>query len=237
MNIIVTGASKGIGYQTVLHLAQTGDHQILAISRNKEGLENLQSAFKIRNKSKLYIESFDLAQKDYSLITHRIIEVFGLDHGNYLDVLVNNAGYLCNQTFMETHEDEWLTTFSINLFSVVKLIKQLYPYFNRTEGSHIVNIGSMGGIQGSEKFPGLSAYSASKGALNILTESLAREFENENIKVNAINPGAVQTEMFEKAFPGHKAMIKPEEIAAHIAHFSVHAHKYMNGRINQVSLK
>ena len=95
----------------------------------------------------------------------------------------------------------------------------------------------MAGIQGTQKFPGLSSYSASKGAINILTESLAKEFENENIRVNSINPGAVQTEMLDKAFPGLKAPVQPAEMAEFIAHFATTAQKYMNGRIIQVSLK
>jgi short-subunit dehydrogenase len=237
MNIIVTGASKGIGYHTVLQLAKTGEHHITAISRDSRGLHNLKNKAESHNKSQVDVLAFDLASKSFISVFERLNDIYKFTQGAILDVLVNNAGFLCNKPFMETSAEEWEKTFEVNLFSVIKLIKLLYPHFNREKGSHIVNIGSMGGIQGTEKFPGLSAYSASKGALNILTESLAKEFENENIKVNAINPGAVQTEMFGMAFPGHKAIVQADEIAEYIAHFATHAHKYMNGRLNQVSLK
>lgn len=237
MNIIVTGASRGIGYHTVLNLARDGEHRIFAIARNAAGLEKLQNEFSLINRAKLQCLSFDLAQKDYSLLMDAITDFFELDKGMSIDILMNNAGFLSNKLFMDLKDEDWNKTFEINVFAIVRLIKSLFPFFNRSQGSHIVNIGSMGGVQGTEKFPGLSAYSASKGALNILTESLAKEFENENIRVNAINPGAVQTTMFEQAFPGKSAQIREDEMGNFIAHFALNGFKYMNGRLNEFSFK
>lgn len=237
MNIIVTGTSKGIGFQTVLKLAQTGEHQILAISRDKAGLAQLKAEFEKTGQSKLNLLSFDLANDDYGALAAQIETVFEFEKGNTIDILINNAGYLANKSFIELDENDWRKTFEVNVFATARLIKMLYPHFNRKSGSHIVNIGSMGGVQGTEKFPGLSAYSASKGAINILTEALAKEFENENISVNAINPGAVQTEMLEKAFPGFKAPVQADEMGEYIAYFATTANKFMNGRLVEVSLK
>jgi NAD(P)-dependent dehydrogenase (short-subunit alcohol dehydrogenase family) len=103
--------------------------------------------------------------------------------------------------------------------------------------SHIVNISSMGGFQGSAKFPGLSAYSVSKGALSILTEALSTEFASKDIRVNALCLGAVQTEMFEEAFPGFKAPLSAEEMGHYIADFALTAHRFYNGKILPVSLE
>jgi len=237
MNIIITGASQGIGYQTVLQLGKTGEHHILAISRNEEKLAQLEKEFAPQKHSKLDTLGFDLSTKNLADLKNHITQIFELGKGNTIDVLINNAGYLANKPFMQLEEEDWQRTFDVNLLAAVRLIKMLYPFFNRLEGSHIVNIGSMGGVQGTEKFLGLSAYSASKGAVNILTEALAKEFENENIRANAINPGAVQTEMLEKAFPGFKAPVQPKEMAAYVAHFATTAHLVMNGRIVEASLR
>ncbi len=237
MNIIVTGASSGIGYQTVLELADMGEHHILAIARSKNKLEKLKKEAEQGKKSTVNILSFDLSKKSYQRLFDEINKYFYLENGNTIDVLINNAGYLVNKAFINLEPNDWQKTFELNLFSSVKLIKQLFLYFNRKNGTHIVNIGSMGGVQGTEKFPGLSAYSASKAAINVLTESLAAEFKTENIKVNAINPGAVQTEMLKKAFPDFKAPITAKQMGNYIAEFALNGHKLMNGRILQVSLQ
>lgn len=237
MNIIVTGASSGIGYQTVLELAKAGGHHIVAISRNKDKLEILKTEAEINAESNVQVIPFDLGNNDYSNFFHEINHYFHLKNGNSVDILINNAGYLVNKPFIEITMEDWQKTFEVNLFASVKLIKLLFPYFNKKQGAHIVNIGSMGGVQGTEKFPGLSAYSASKAAINVLTESLATEFETENIKVNSINPGAVQTEMLEKAFPGFEAPVTAQQMGNFIANFALNGHHLMNGRIHQVSLK
>jgi NAD(P)-dependent dehydrogenase (short-subunit alcohol dehydrogenase family) len=93
----------------------------------------------------------------------------------------------------------------------------------------------MGGFQGSAKFKGLSLYSASKGALAILTECMAEEFKEKNINVNCLALGSVQTEMLAKAFPGYKAQSSPAEMAEFIANFALNAYKQINGKIIPVS--
>jgi NAD(P)-dependent dehydrogenase (short-subunit alcohol dehydrogenase family) len=100
---------------------------------------------------------------------------------------------------------------------------------------HIVNISSMGGIQGSVKFPGLAAYSSSKAALICLTELLAEEFKDEKLAINCLALGAVQTEMLEEAFPGFEAPVSAKEMAEYISNFAMHGHKYYNGKTLQVS--
>lgn len=234
MNIIITGCSSGIGYQTVLELAKLGSHQIIGLARSTVGLNELKKDFlDLKSESTLKVISFDLDQEKYDYLLSNL----PFNENQTLDILINNAGYLVNKPFSELNMDEWQKTFNVNLFASVKLIKALFPYFNRKQGAHIVNIGSMGGVQGTAKFKGLSAYSASKSAINVLTESLSVEFEQERISVNAINPGAVQTKMLEAAFPEYQADISAQQMGYFIAHFALNNKDVMNGRLVQASLK
>jgi NAD(P)-dependent dehydrogenase (short-subunit alcohol dehydrogenase family) len=124
--------------------------------------------------------------------------------------------------------------FDVNVKAAFKMVRLLVPFLNK--GSHIINISSMGGFQGSVKFAGLSLYSAAKGALNILTESLALELTENKISVNALALGAVQTEMLSAAFPDYEAPLKPDEMASFIKDFALNGHKVYNGKILPVSL-
>ena len=100
---------------------------------------------------------------------------------------------------------------------------------------HVVNISSMGGIQGSMKFSGLSAYSSSKAALITLSELLAEEYKETGPSFNVLALGAVQTEMLEEAFPGYKASVSAVEMARYIMQFSLTGHQMYNGKVLQVS--
>ena len=150
-----------------------------------------------------------------------------------IDILINNAGTLINKSFNETSFEDFQSVYNVNVFGVAELIRQLIPYFNKK--SHVINISSIGGIGGSSKFSGLSAYSSSKGALNILTEMLAEEYKDKNISFNTLALGAVQTEMLEEAFPGYKANISPFEMANFIYKFSLEGNNFFNGKIIPVS--
>ncbi len=233
MNIVITGASRGIGFATALALASNGNHNIVAIARSEDGLAKLKSQLPHDSPSQLSTLSFDLAKKDYSTLVNDIDKILN----GQVDVLINNAGYLINKSFLELSDEDWQLMFDINVIAIARLSKALYPLLRKSKTAHIVNIGSMGGVQGTEKFAGLSAYSTSKGAVNTLTEVMAKEFENDNIKVNCINPGAVQTEMLAQAFPGYQADVLPQDIGKYIATFAVSGHTVMNGRLHEVSLR
>ena len=222
---LVTGASKGIGYHTVLNLAKNGS-KVFAVSRTEGLLSELENSV---TKNSIHIITEDLTSS--SGIDNIAKKLDGIDT---LDGLINNAGALLNKLFMDTSIEEWKAQFEVNFFSVVNLIRTLKPKLN--QGSHIVNISSMGGFQGSQKFPGLSAYSAAKGALTVLTESLSTEFSTEGISVNCLCLGAVQTQMLEQAFPGYQAPVQPEEMGAFIADFVKNAHRFMSGKIIPVAL-
>ena len=124
----------------------------------------------------------------------------------------------------------------VNFLGSVKFIQVLLPKLGGKKVSHVINIGSMGGFQGSSKFPGLSVYSASKAALASITECLATEFYDRNIRFNCLALGAVQTEMLTEAFPGYKAPVSPESMAEYIVEFGLNGHKFFNGKVLPVSL-
>lgn len=235
-NIIVSGASQGIGYQTVVELSKICDAQFFVIARSQEKLLKLKDVIENSGNSKVFILAADI-NIDFENICNKIILQLGNSENKYIDLLINNAGLLINKSFTESNLNDWQDVFTTNLFAPAMIINRLIPYFNHSVRSHIVNIGSMGGIQGTEKFPGLSVYSASKGALNILTESLAVELQKYNISVNAINPGTVDTEMLNQAFPGVNASVSAQEMGKFIANFALNNAKLMNGRIIQVSLR
>lgn len=220
-NIIITGTSRGIGFELAQIFAKNNCN-VLALSRNETPLKNLN----IENISTL---SVDLS-KDEDLTK---ITTFIANNWKSVDVLINNAGKLINKSFKELTSSDFFEVYKVNVFAVAELTKQLLPFLKK--GSHVVNISSIGGVQGSMKFPGLAAYSSSKGALLTLTEMLAEEYKEDEISFNALALGAVQTEMLEEAFPGYKAPISAFEMAEYIYQFSLTGHKYYNGKILEVS--
>ena len=223
MNIIVSGASQGIGRDTVISLANSG-HHVLAIARSKERLMQLKEQYPL-----VETLSLDLSkERPYAPLVEKLKE------WGRVDGLINNAGQLINLPFMQTSPQQFIEQYQGNVITVVNLVQTCFPFLGK--GSHVVNISSMGGVQGSSKFAGLSAYSASKGALTILTECMAEEFKERGISVNALALGAVQTEMLQKAFPSYSAPITSREMAAFIADFVLTKGKYFNGKVLPVAL-
>ncbi len=234
MNIIITGASQGIGYELSVRFAEKSGNTILAIARNEKKLRKLQVECSARNPdSRLIPVVFDLENVlDRSASITEII----LQHFKHIDILINNAGLLINKPFADISLIEARKIYDMNLFVPALLIKELYPYMGKKRVSHVINIGSMGGFQGSSKYPGLSYYSSSKAALASITECLASEYRNTRIYFNCLAIGSVQTDMFDKAFPGYKAQLKPAEMALFIVDFALNGYKYFRGKIIPVSI-
>jgi len=231
MNIIITGASRGIGKELVKSFMHESGHKVVAISRNLAALENLKTECEaFSGKPELMLITLDLEKEN---LTSELSKIFpsGMDS---IDILINNAGLFINKSFSKISGQDFDRIFNVNVKGPIRLIQFLLPFFKR--GSHIVNIGSMGGFQGSAKFPGLSLYSASKGALAILTECLAEELKDQDIKVNCLALGSVQTEMLSDAFPGYQAPVHPDEMAKFIMGFALNGHHFMNGKILPLSL-
>lgn len=229
MNIVITGASRGIGFDAALALAANTSNYVIAIARSAGGLQRLQQAALEKG---LMIDTY---QADLTALDATGIEAIFARYA-HIDVLINNAGTLLNKPFTDTAIAEWRTVFEINVFSQLNLIQLLLPRLAKSKAAHIVNIGSMGGYQGSSKFAGLSAYSASKAALANITECLAEELKALQIKVNCLALGAVNTEMLAAAFPGYEAPVNSADMAAYIADFAVNGHKYFNGKILPVAV-
>lgn len=228
MNVIVTGASSGVGYELVKKLIEQGSvEKVIGIARRSEKLEELAGFAASLGKGWKFIGvASDVYEVELESITDQIERV---------DVLVNNAGLLINRSFEELTEEDFEEVYKVNVFAPARLTRLLKPLMGGVKPSHIVNIGSMGGFQGASKFPGLAAYSSSKSAIAGLSECLAEEFKNDNIKVNCLAFGAVQTEMLAQAFPGFKAPLTSEEMAGFVLDFALFGHKYFNGKVLPVS--
>ena len=234
MNIIVTGASQGIGLEITRQFTRVPESKILAIARNEQKLRQLENKCRLENPySKVIPVCYDLESilSNPSGITDIILQ-----HFTHIDILINNAGFLINKPFTGTSYGEAKKTYDMNLFVPALLIKELLPYMGKSKISHVINIGSMAGYQGSSKYPGLSYYSSSKAALASITECLASELKDADIYFNCLALGSVQTDMFTRAFPGYKAQMKPEEMAEFIVDFALNGYKYVRGKIIPVSI-
>lgn len=226
-NIVITGASDGIGRALAVEFLKDNNNRLFLISRNERKLKEITE--KAPFSDKISVFAFDLTSNNYDLLINEIHDKVGK-----VDILINNAALLINKPIDKITNEDFDQIISINYKAPFFLVKELLPYFSQK--AHIVNIGSMGGIQGSGKFSGLSIYSSSKGALSVLTECLAVELSERGITVNCLALGSVQTSMFEDAFPGVKARSSSESIAEYIAWFSINSHKWINGKIVPVSI-
>ena len=219
-NIIITGTSRGIGYELALQFANAG-HQVLAVSRKTpQALINHQNIICL---------SVDLAVET----ALNEVEKFLSHSWKNVDIVIHNAGSLLLKPFIETSQKDFEDIYKVNVFAIASLTRIALPYLKK--GSHVVSISSMGGIQGSSKFAGLSAYSSSKGAVITLSELLAEEYREQGIAFNVLALGSVQTEMLAEAFPGYQAPLSAEEMANYIFNFALTGNKYYNGKVLQVS--
>lgn len=228
MNILITGTSRGIGKALTISFAKKGKHQLFLVSKDIVKLNNLKlECERLNSDNEVFIFDCDLnLPKEIDRLSSQIKSIT-----ESLDILINNAGILFNKGFSIVSEVEIEKMFQINFFSPAKLIKNLIPLLENSAEAHVVNIGSMGGFQGSLKFSGLAYYSASKAAIANLTECLASEYVNTKISFNCLALGSVHTEMFETAFPGYKAEFTPEQMAEFIMNFSLTGHHKMNGKV------
>lgn len=218
--IIITGTSRGIGAELVKQFALEG-HNVIALSR-KENPDFL-------NFENVFFKSIDLSKEDeLSSLTNDLKQEFGT-----IDILIHNAGAIVNKPFSEISSQEFEYVYRVNVFGVAALNRAVLPLMPK--GSHVITVSSMGGIQGSLKFPGLAAYSSSKGAVITLSELLAEEYKEQGVAFNVLALGAVQTEMLQEAFPGYQAPINPEGMATYIKDFALNGNKYFNGKVLQVS--
>ena len=228
MNIIITGASEGVGFATALKFAEVKGNRIYVIARRTSKLSELAA---MHTASPVIPVVMDIGTYEFSKLT----QILG-EHGiHQVDILINNAGLLINKPFQDLLPAEWEEIYRVNVIGPSQLIRVMLPYLGATGRSHIINIGSIGGVRGTQKYPGLSAYSSSKGALGILTECLSEEFRDQQVSVNCLALGSVQTEMLTKAFPGYAASMTPGVLSGFIYDFAINGWKFFNGKILEVS--
>jgi NAD(P)-dependent dehydrogenase (short-subunit alcohol dehydrogenase family) len=220
-NIVITGTSRGIGYEMVALLTNAG-HNVLALSRDPAPISGLDI-------SNCHCFSCDITEAS----DIKRAAAFVKEKWARVDVLINNSGALVNKPFRELNLQDFENSYKVNVFGAAMLTQAMLPFMTKT--GHVVNVSSMGGVQGSAKFPGLVAYSSSKGALITLTEVLAEEYKETGPSFNVLALGAVQTEMLEEAFPGYKAPISAKEMARYIMDFSLNGSKFYNGKVLEVS--
>jgi NAD(P)-dependent dehydrogenase (short-subunit alcohol dehydrogenase family) len=219
-NVIITGTSRGIGYELALLFANAG-HNVLAISRKMP-----QALIEHQNVSCLAI---DLSEGGSTAGVKQFIE----STWNHVDIVIHNAGALILKPFADISDEEFEYIYKVNVFGVAALNRAVLPFMKK--GSHVITISSMGGVQGTVKFSGLSAYSSSKGAVITLSELLAEEYREQGIAFNVLALGAVNTEMLQEAFPGYEAPLSAASMANYIYNFSLTGNTYFNGKVLQVS--
>ena len=219
--VIITGTSRGIGFELAQQFSKN-NFQVLALSRNKKPLDDLQ----LKNITTLSVDV--CKQEDIEKVSNFIQE-----NWQEVDILIHNAGFLINRPFENLTKNDFLRVYDVNVFGVAELTRICIPFLKK--GSHVVTISSMGGIQGSLKFPGLAAYSSAKGAVITLSELLAEEYKNQEIAFNVLALGAVQTEMLAEAFPEYQASLEADEMANYIYNFATTGNKFYNGKVLQVS--
>ncbi len=220
-NIIITGTSRGIGFELV-HIFANQGHNVLALSRNAQPVNNLHF-------ENITSFAFDLGNPDH----YKKVETFIKEEWKQVDVLINNAGTIVNKPFAETTMADFEHVYKTNVFGVAEMTRTVLPFMPKD--GHVLSVSSMGGVQGSMKFAGLSAYSSSKGAVITLTELLAEEYKESGPSFNVLALGAVQTEMLEEAFPGYQAPNSAKQMADYMADFALTGHKFYNGKMLQVS--
>lgn len=214
--VLVTGASRGLGKQIALRLAEEGYGVVINyIASVKEA----EAVMKATGSNSLAIKADIRSALDTKKMAEQIQDRFGR-----LDAIINNAGITKDNLLLKQTEKEWDEITGTNLRGCFTIMKTMAPLLIRSGGGHIINISSYSGVKGKA---GQSAYSASKAALIGLTIAAAREFSEYNIKVNALLPGFMATEM---GITSGKAMEKakessilqrlsdPEEVAKFVAY-------------------
>ena len=224
---VVTGAGRGIGREVVRSLVKDHGLQVLAIARTEEDLKSLQREC---GEERVRVLALDLA------LENAVSEVVNAVGEDSIGVLVNNAGTLLTRTMGQWTSKDLAHVLMVNAAVPFLLAQALASGMEASGDAHVVNIGSMGGFQGSVKFPGLAGYSGSKAALACLTECLAEEWKGSNIRCNCLCLGAVDTEMLRAAFPGYRAPVDAASMGAYIARFAVEGHKLFNRKVLPVSM-
>ena len=218
---IVTGASSGIGRATAELLIARGA-LVSVFARSLEALTSLAAG----REDRVLAVSGDIADEDaVERLFRQTEEQFG-----DCDLLVNNAGMIDPKPLLETTPESWDRMFAVNVRGTFLASRRaLRAMIARREGA-IVNVASISGVPGPDKFPGWVSYCASKAAVISFTEALAVEMKPFGVRVNCVSPGAVDTKMWAEASGGAPASMTPHEIAESILFLASPGSRPMNGQ-------
>lgn len=217
---VVTGASSGIGEATARLLAQHGARVALA-ARSEQKLRAIAAT----SESMIAIPADVSVERDVNHLFDEVEQRFGP-----ADIVVNNAGVADPAHVVDMSLEQWRRTIDVNLTSAFLTSKRALPRMLERQSGSIINVSSISGVVGPEKFPGFVAYCASKGAMLSFTEALAVEVKESGIRVNAISPGSVDTPMWRDVSGGAPAAMTPEEIANVVLFLASDESRPMNGQ-------
>ena len=221
--VVISGGSSGIGRATVKYFLNAGEeYRVITFARRIEKLTELSEELSENQRSRFKGLHINLEKPNFEELTDSI-ESFG----GKVDILINNAGLLIVKPFEELTREDILRSYRVNVMSVYELVQAVLPFM---KGGNILNVSTMGGVKGAQKFAGLSAYSSSKSALLNLTELLAEEFSGRGIHVNAVALGAVDTPMLASAFPDFKTNVTADRVAEYIYRLTTSDYKLLNGK-------
>ncbi len=204
---IITGAGRGVGRSTALAFARVGAKVVL-FSRTEAQLDEVVSEITRQGGEAIAVIGNVAREEDVQVLFEQTLRTYG-----HVDILVNCAGIVAVKPFVEMDTETWDQVININLRGTFLCCRAAFQVMTEQKQGVILNISSLSGVKGVEKFPGLSAYNVSKSGVASLTEILAVEGKQYNIRVSAVSPGAVATEMLRQAAPHLKAGMTPDDLA------------------------
>ncbi len=216
---VVTGASSGIGQRTAELLADRGARVVIA-ARSEAKLREIAAS------RDMHVVAGDVSDSAF------IERLFAETESKFgpCDVLVNNAGMIDPAPLLDTTPERWDRMFAVNVHSIYLACRRALPSMIQRRSGTIVNVASISGVIGPEKFPGWVSYCASKGAVISLTEALAVEIKEHGVRVNSVSPGSVDTKMWAEASGGAPAEMTADEVAEAILFLASERSRPMNGQ-------
>ena len=220
---IITGAGRGIGRAAALRFAREGARVVL-FSHTAATLAQIAREIEGEGHSVLSFAGDVSSEEDVVSLFQRVMEAY-----ERVDALVNCAGIVAVKPFVEMDAATWDHVINVNLRGTFLCCREAFRVMAEQRSGVIINLSSLSGVKGVEKFPGLSAYNVSKAGVASLTEILAVEGKPHNIRVCAVSPGAVDTEMLRQAAPHLHAGMTPGDMAEILLFLADDSGRMLNG--------
>ncbi|WP_161977264.1 SDR family NAD(P)-dependent oxidoreductase [Dictyobacter kobayashii] len=220
---LITGAGRGVGRATARLLAQAGARVIL-FSRTRAQLDEAVAEITHNGGQAVAFVGDVSHEEDVQVLFQHIKDTYGR-----LDILINCAAIVAVKPFAEMETATWDQVININLRGTFLCCREAFRLMMEQQQGVIINISSLSGVKGVEKFPGMSAYNVSKSGIAGLTEILAVEGKPHNIRVCAVSPGAVDTEMLRQAAPHLKAGMSADELAEILVYLASDSGRMFSG--------